>query len=247
MLLSAGCRRDQAAKQVRELRMAGQADSARALALAELQQQSNRMDLWREFAHATLDIMRQSEEEDQTQNLEFLVQSAIVCAAVYQHSKQDPGKEWMEISRLVSSEIVGQTSRMRRVMQTQAQSANFLKQLVGSSDTMSVVPLQITKARQALQSYRNEARNGLMLTMIFRRLSESLPEQNPGTVSLMNEQIDEIMGSWTSELSLDQELTAPVQLKARQTIDAALNRANGDLTEVGYFLVPTILENGVLE
>jgi hypothetical protein len=247
LMLFAGCGRSRQAEQVRNLRLAGQPDSARAIALAALLETPNHNDLWLEFARSTVEVVRlRPEEENHSDDRDLLVQASLVCAARYQHDKHEPSRDWRDTGKMLSAELARQVNEIITTMTSQTQQATYLRPLLTSGGPDSLIPQgpQI-QAQQTMAEYRMSARRVFYWSVVLRRLLESLPEVNPGTASLLASQLDEGMAVWTQALDLDPSYINTVQLRARQEIDQALNHASQDLNDLGYFLPQTIIENGV--
>jgi hypothetical protein len=247
LLLVAGCGREKRVNEVRDLRLAGQADSARALALSLLNENANRMDLWHEFARSSVEEVRlRPNEENHADDLDILVQAGLVCGAVYQQKKHEPDREWRDTGKLLFAEIARQISNQITAMNTQMQSANYLKPLLTPVGPDTLIPRgPEIRAQQALVNYRSGARNLLFWPVVLRRLLENLPEVNPGTATLLASQLDEAITPWAQSLDLDPAYMGGIQQRARVTIDNALNHAQQDLHDLGYLLPQTIIENGV--
>ena len=249
MLLSTGCGSSKQAETVRNLRLAGQADSARSMALSLLNENANRMDLWLEFARSSLDAVRlrpNTEDEDHTNDLNALVQAALVCSAVYQQAKHEPPKEWRDTGKLVSAEVARQVNNVITAMNAQMQSALYLKPMLHPTGPDSLMSHgSDVRAEQLLVNYRMGARNLLFWSTVMHRLLESLPEVNPGTASLLAGQLEEARTPWAQSLDLDPAYMSGTQQRARQVIDEALQHALQDYRDLGYLLPQTITENGV--
>jgi len=245
--LVAGCGGEKAVKEIRDLRFAGQADSSRALALSLLGKNANRMDLWLEFVRSSIDVVRlKPETADHSNDLDLLVQAALVGASVYQHDKHEPPAQWRDTDKLLSAELVRQSSKLRTTMAAQVEQANYLTPMLKSTGPDTLVPRgPDIRAADTLSEYRTGARNLLFSSIVTRRLLEMLPEVNPGTTSLTAGQVDEDKAAWTQALELDPSYVITVQERARGAIDQALNHAAQDLNDLGYFLPQTIIENGV--
>jgi hypothetical protein len=247
VVLASGCSRGKEAEQVRSLRFAGQADSARTLALTLLYQNANRMPVWLEFVQSSLDEVRlRPNEEDHENDLDILVQACLVCSAIYQNTKHEPPREWRDTGKLLSAEVARQVNEQITAMTAQMQSTAYLKPMLTpvGSDTLLPRGPEI-RARQLLTGYRSGARQYLYWSVVFRRLLESLPEVNPGTASLLAGQQDEAITAWSQALDLDNALKIGIQTRARKAIDDAMNHTLQDLRDLGYFLPQTIIENGV--
>lgn len=246
-LLMVSCSPDRHADKVRDLRLAGQADSARTLALSLLTENANRMQVWLEFARSSFDLVRlRPNEENESGDLDVLIQGCLLCGAVYQNSKHEPPREWRDTGKLLSGEVARQINEQITVMTSQIQSANMIKPMLTPTGPDSLIPHgPEIRAQQLLTDYRTNARRILYWGVVLRRIMESLPEVNPGTASLLAGQQDEALTAWTQTLELDPAYRATVQQRARQAIDQAMNHSLQDLHDLGYFLPQTILENGV--
>jgi len=245
VLMAAGCRTDPITREVRELRMAGRPDSARARALAALEERADRRQLWLEFARASLEVCRAGVDESEPQIMEMTVQAALVCAAAHQQ-KQPWSREWRETGRLVSAEVGRQLNRIMSSYTTQAQTAASLKELrqrySGGADQYG----QLARTEQLVQEYRDDARHLLTLAVIWRRLLDVLPELTPGMSTIYGAELEQRQTQWIEELQLEPGYTAPVQQRARQRVDTALARLREDVNDLGHFLVRSVTENGVL-
>jgi len=246
-LLTAGCGEDHSVERVRNLRLAGQADSSRTLALSLLSQNANRMPLWLEFVRSTLDEVRlRPNEESHANDLDILLQACLVCSAVYQNAKHEPPREWHDTGRLLSAELARQISDQITVMTTQLQSTTMIKQMLAVTGPDSLIPHgPDMRAQQQLANYRSGARRLLFWPVVMRRLMESLPEVNPGTTALLAGQMEEGTTAWAQGLDLDPALIGGIQQQARKAVDKAMNKVLQDLHDLGYCLPQTITDNGV--
>ena len=249
VVLLAGCSGHKREDEVRNLRVSGQPDSARALALSQLSTNRNRLSMWLEFAQSSLDAVRlRPREESHANDTDILVTACIVCSAVYQDKKHEPPREWHDTGRLVSAELARQINDHMTTMTAQMESASYLKPLLTPSgqDTLQPMPSeQQTHAQKLMAEYRLGSRNVLFWTAAFRHFMELLPEVNPGTTSLLSGQLDEATASWARTLDLDPAFMGTMQQRGRQEVDQAVGRAMQDLKDLGYFLPETITENGV--
>jgi hypothetical protein len=241
-----GCRKDETVRDVRELRFAGQADSARALALSALSTNANRMDLWLELTKTDLELCRVADQPQGFRSLKNLLEAGLTCAAMYAHDKQQPPREWRDIGRLASAETGRQMNRLLGVFNAQIQALEYLKRTATPNPDAPYLSGQTVHAQQIIEDYKNAAPDLLHISMTLRRLLETLPEPNPGTASLLIGEVEEATASWAPALDLDPALIAPVQFRSRTVFDKALARAKEDLNELGYFLTGTIVENGAL-
>jgi len=241
-----GCRKDETVRDVRELRLAGQADSARTLALSALSQGANRMDLWLELTKSDLDICRLADQQQGFRPLKNLLEAGLACAAMYAQHKQQPPREWRDVGRLTSSEAGRQMNRLLGAFNAQSQALEYLKQTATTAPDAPFLSGQTVRARQMIEDYKSAAPNLIHISMTLRRLLEALPEANPGTASLLIGQMEEAIGGWAPALELDPALLTSVQFRSRTTFDTALDRAKDDLDALGYFLVGTLVENGAL-
>ena len=247
VLFASGCGEDRSAERVRTVRLSGQPDSARVMALSMLGDNANRMTLWLEFVRSSLDEVRlRPNEQSHANDLDILLQGCLVCSAVYQNAKHDPPREWHDTGRLLSAELARQISDLMTKMTVQFQSANMIKQMLFPTGPDTLIPHgPDIRAQQTLAGYRAEARSLLFWPVVLRRLMESLPEVNPGTTSLLAGQMDEAIPTWSRSLDLDPALITTVQQRARNAVDRAMNKAEQDLHDLGYFLPQTITDNGV--
>jgi hypothetical protein len=246
VVLAVGCRRDETARDVRELRFAGQADSARTLALSALSTNANRMDVWLELTKSDLDICRLADQQQGFRPLKYLLEAGLTCAAMYAHDKQQPPRAWRDIARLASAESGRQMNRLLGIFNTQMQSLEYLKRTAATNPDMPFLSGQSLHAQQMIEDYKNAAPDLIHISITLRRLLESLPEPSTGTASLLIGEVEEATGSWAPALELDPALSSTVQFRSRAAFDKALQRAQGDLGELGYFLVGTIVDNGAL-
>jgi hypothetical protein len=247
-LAGAGCGPSSEVRTIRNLRIAGRLDSAQAVATRYLTDHPARMDVWLEFARASLDLSRFAEnEESELQPVEPLVQAGLLCGAMYQYRKQSPPRDWRDAGRLTAAEIARQMGRLGSTYRQQIRASSYAKEMLASADSTRPLQGQQLRARQSLENLRSEGRALLMWSAVLRRLLESLPEISPGSSSTAVTQLEEAQNAWIAALDLDPEYTVPVQQKARRLTDEALARTLNDLQELGYFLPPTITENGVLE
>lgn len=245
VLVAAGCGTDPTVREVRELRLAGRPDSARARALSALGERADRRPLWLEFARASQEVCRGSESVDDPQVMESCVQAALVCAAVHQQ-KRSWGREWRETGRLVSAEVGRQLNRVMSDFTTQTQTAAVLKDLQRQYPRGAEEYGPMARTEQLVQGYRDDARRLLTMAVIWRRLLEVLPELNPGMSAIYGAELEERQTQWIEELQLEPGYTAPVQQRARQRVDAAVARLREDVDDVGHFLLRSVTENGVL-
>jgi hypothetical protein len=244
-LLTAGCGSDPVTREVRGLRLSGQPDSARTLALAALSEHADRRALWLEFARASLDICRLSADESDSSIMETCVQAALLCAAV-QQQKSPWGSGWRETGRLVSVQVARQLNRIVASYTTQMQTASMLKDLQQRYPGGAQEYGPIAQTEQQVQGYRDDARRLLTLSVIWRRLLELLPELNPGMSVMYGSELEQRQNQWIEELQLAPGYVGPLQQQARERVDAALARLQEDARDLGYFLVRSVTENGVL-
>jgi hypothetical protein len=245
VLVAAGCGRDPITREVRELRLAGRPDSARARALSALGERADRRSLWLEFARASQEVCRISESVDDPQVRESCVQAALICAAA-QRQKRSWGREWRDTGRLVSAEVGRQLNRVMKDFTTQTQTAALLKDLQRQYPRGSQEYGPMARTEQLVQEYRDGARDLLTMAVIWRRLLDALPELNPGMGAIYGAELEERQSQWIEELQLEPGYTAPVQERARQRVDAAVARLREDADDLGHFLLPSVTENGVL-
>ncbi|RPH95169.1 hypothetical protein EHM69_05155 [candidate division KSB1 bacterium] len=249
-LLIAGCGEDPHAIQVRELRMWGQADSARSLALAFLSEKAGRMDVWREFARASLDANRNIEEEDDQTAFQYVVEAALVSGAVNLRHRRKPDRKWRELNRVTAAELTRQINRIVAECHAEGSTADYLQQLMEQSAQNEGTNRQffgpLWRTQQLVQQYRDQARQKLTRSAVGRQLLESVYESAPEASKIILEQLQTAQNNWVIALKLEPDLVEPVQDDSRGRVDAALNRLQGELKELGYLLPGSVIENGVL-
>jgi len=243
LIAAVGCGGDPSAQHIRDLRMSGNADSARTLAVAFLEEKAARMDVWLELTHSTLDLCRRATGENDRLTMRYVLEAGLTCGAIYQHRKRDPGRQWLEASKITASEVTRQINRIALTLNTQAADAGRLSEMARAPHEGDALT---ERARQDLDKMVGDARDLLRLAIVMRRLLESLPETSPGVTSLLTGQLEAAVVEWGRALGLDSRFTLSVQNSARQSFDDALARATGDLQDLGYLLPATLLENGVL-
>jgi hypothetical protein len=246
-LLVAGCGKDPVVKEIQEIRAEGQLQEARDKTIAALQDSPANMDLWLEFAGVAVDQTRASERENGPHTLNYLVEASLVCGTVYKAKHQNPNREWRDACRLCASEVTKQANTIQTTLAAQASSAQYFKQVlelqrgdVGRRDAE-------ISAAQMVEDYRSNARTLLYQAVVVRRLIELLPEVSPGAATMLITQIETARDDWMRNLELAPDLTGPVQDRANHAVDKAFDLAAGDLQTVGYFILGTILDNGILE
>jgi hypothetical protein len=244
LLVGAGCGSDPTVDQVRELRLAGQADSARALALSALEEKADRLPLWLEFVRANNEVCRESIDDTDPLMAEYCLQAALICAAMNQ--KKRPDKEWREAGKLISVEVGRQLNRVMNTFSSQMQTAALLKQMTEQRSGSQGQIGMLLRTEQLVDDYRDQARLLLSRGVIWRRILETLPELNPGISAIYGAELEQRQQQWMADLQLDPAYTTPVQLNARERADAGLARVQEDLNDLGYFLVNSVTENGVL-
>jgi hypothetical protein len=245
LLILAGCGADPAAKRVQELRLSGQPDSARALALSLLNENANRMPLWLEFARASTEISRLNDNCEDPYIAECCMQAALMCAAVHQIQKTE-SRSWREVGRLVYAEAGRQLSSIMNTYSTQTQTAAALKSIKEQYQEQGLHYGETMRMEELVQSYRNDARRLLTSAVIWRRLLSVLPELNPGSSSMYGSELEQRQNEWIAALMLEPGYTNPIQKRAREQVDTALARLQEDINDLGYFLVRSVTENGVL-
>jgi hypothetical protein len=221
--------------------------------MTALDQDASRLDLWYEFAESTLELARNSNLSDSGQGQEYLMESAIVAGAIYEHDKEQPPKKWRELGKAVAGEVGRQVNQLVSAMNSQAGVAGnfdeFMKGPGGISDTTGTRPPndEAIRGRKQIEGYRRDARVMVAQSVVYRQLLEALPEQSSGMISLLSGQLESAQNSWVAALGLDAGYVLPVQADAKHSLEVALLHARSDLNDLGYFLPKTILENGVLQ
>ncbi len=250
--LTVGCGGSREAETVRGLRLSGSPDSARALAISVLSARAARMDVWREFASAALDLARRTDEDEGGGPLANLIEAGLLCGAINLHAQQKPDRDWHTLGRLTAVEVGRRINRLTGLLGTQAQAGEYLQQAEQNANRGTLpgldpnAPDPAARLRRAVIDYRDGARPLLIQAVILRRLVEVLPESNPGSGAVLSGQLADAVSGWSKALELEPGLLGPIQLHEREALDAAFGQAETDLNELGYWLPKTILENGVL-
>jgi hypothetical protein len=232
--------------------LTGAPDSARALAVSVLAGNSAQLDVWREFATATLDLARRTDEDEGGGPLSYLIETGLVCGAMNLHTQQKPDRAWHTLGRLTAVEVGRRINRLTGLLSTQAQAGEYLQQAQqniapGTQPGLDPsAPDPAARLRRAVGQYRDGARPILIEAVILRRLIEVLPESNPGSGALLSGQLADAISGWSKALELEPGFVGPVQTQERAALDAVFGQAEADLNELGYWLPKTILENGVL-
>ena len=173
------------------------------------------------------------------------MQAALTCAAVHQYQKSE-NRLWRETERLVSAEVGRQLNGVMSAYSTQAQTAAMLKDIKEQNKGQDVRYGEIMRMEELVESYRSDARRILMLSVIWRQLLNILPELNPGISSTYGAEMEQRQNDWIEALQLEPGYTALIQKRAREQVDKALARLREDLNDLGFFLVNSVTENGVL-
>lgn len=244
LILGAGCARDPVIGEVQNLRLTGRADSARALALSALENDAGRLPLWLEFVKTNHQLCRESLDDSDPEIAEYCLQSALICAVMNQRER--PPKEWRETGKLVSVEVGNQLNRIMSTMLSQMQTATALKQMRDQQRHMQEQMGVVIRTEQMVRDYRSQARRLLAAGVIWNTLLERLPELHSGVNATYAAEFEKRRQDWAVELELDAAYLVPVQQNARERLNAAIARVQDDVNELGYFLVNSVIENGVL-
>jgi hypothetical protein len=243
----AGCGKDNTVKEIIQLRSEGQLTAARDRTIDALQETPDNFDLWLEFARVSADLARESERADGAQTMDYLAEGGLVCAAVYKFKDQKPNREWRDACRLISAEVTKQANKLQTQMTAQAQSAEYLGQLLSMDRGDQGQSGARVSAARMVEDYRSNARSLLFREIVIKRFLEMLPEVTTGSSTMFMTQIANAELDWTRSLQLTSDLITPIQERANREVDVALERVMGDLTTLGYMIPGTILEHGIHE
>lgn len=245
LLMLAGCGSHPTAQRIRDLCVADKADSAYILAQYSLTDQPRNMDVWREFARAALERSRDLAIEEPDQSVEFLVQGALVCAAVNTRREGKLDEAWERITRQAMQEVWKQLNTVIVTCSKQSGAALFLKQQRDRPTVQGMMGDPVSRALTRFEDLRLESRHWIELAAVMRQFARTLPEADSDAAEALFSQLDDALSAWALELELDSRATGPLREQAEVRIKRALEKAVGDLQELGYFIPGTILENGV--
>lgn len=245
LLLTSGCGGDPAAKRVRDLCIANKPDSAYALAALILADEPRNMDVWCEFARAALEQSRNLAIEDSEQSVELLIQGAVICAAVHRNRQGELGEAWAHNARRATQEVWKQVNTVITTCGKQSGAALYLKQQRDRPTVPGMIGDPASRAHMRFEELRQESRYWIELAAVMGQFARLLPEASSETGNALFSQLDDALHTWSLELELDSRLTVPLHDKAAGRVVAAVEKAAGDLQELGYFMPGTILENGV--
>jgi hypothetical protein len=241
-----GCGSDSTVREVRELRTTGHIPEAREHVLAALQQDPSHLDLWLEFARTAVEQTRQADREQDPQAMSYLVEASLLCGGYYKFKNQDPPREWRDVSRMAAGEAIKQGNIALTTLKSQAQSADYLSQLLEMRRGDSGMDGAQMSAAQMVEGYRAGARDMLFQSVLVVRLLEMLPEVSSGSSPILVSQIQSARDEWRQKLELPADLVDTITQRANRRVDTAVERVLDDFQTLGYVVPGTIIENGIL-
>jgi hypothetical protein len=243
--LLVGCSGDETYREVESQRKSGQPGVARETAIQLLNEKPTRMKVWLEFARACTDMVRPLDSSGDDP-LPMLVQAGLVCGAINLKYEQQPPADWQEACRFLSVELSRQCNVLLTQLNSETRAVDYLKTLDNLPDNgesgRSGAHMQ---AAIAVDKAKRNARSKLERITILEELLNVLPGGAPAAESV-TQQLDLTRGDWLAALQLTNDYSKPINEAMHARLQGALDKASGDLKELGYILPGTILENGVL-
>ncbi len=242
-----GCGPSSTVREIRDLRASGKLPEARGSVLAALQENPSHMDLWLEFAHIDVDLTRQADREDNPLSLNYLAESTLLCGGYAKYRNQKLSKEWLDVARQATGEAIKQGNIVLTAFRAQAQSADYLTQLLEMRRGEPGLDGARMSAEQMVESYRSSARDLLFQSVLILRFMELLPEISSGTAAVLVAQVQNARDEWRQKLELRSDLVDTITERANRRVDVALSRVMDDFQTLGYVAPGTIIENGIVE
>jgi hypothetical protein len=174
------------------------------------------------------------------------VEASLLCGGYYKFKNQNPPREWKEVSRQATGEAIKQGNIALTTLKSQAQSADYLNQLLTMRRGDSGMDGAQMSAIQMVEGYRAKAREMLFQSVLVVRLLEMLPEVSSGSSTILVSQIQSARDEWRQALELPADLVDTITQRANRSVDTAFERVLDDLRTLGYVVPGTIIENGVL-
>ncbi|MFZ5434114.1 MAG: hypothetical protein ACOZB3_10115 [Calditrichota bacterium] len=241
-----GCGSDQSAEEVRNLRRGGQLLDARNLALQLLEEKASRQAVWLEFIRASVELSRQTNSDAEAAR-PYIIQGGLAFGVFYEFKEHKLNAEWLEVGQLLSGETIRQINILSKALQKEAGVARHYQQLSEFNQNETDVLDAMVADAERISEFRAGAGFHIEDAVIFRFLLERQPETNPGMRKTMLQQLDATLEEWESTLELSAAYVSQVNEQSARNITTAFTRAQGDLSELGYLLPQSILENEVLE
>jgi hypothetical protein len=243
-LLLNGCGPSKELREVQELRKSGKYEDARLRAVLHLQDTPERKEFWPEFA---LCVAAQSRtiERDGDDPLPSLVQAATAMSAMYKFKQEKPAAEWAEAGRMVSGEIVRLANIELSNLSRDKKAADYLQTLSNMQNPDGSLSARQMDAYRAVEAAQHGSRARLERIVIMETFITALPGLSATSGATLLEQLTRQKAEWLQALNIKPEFSQPIIAGASQRVEQAISRALGDLTEVGYLLPESILENGV--
>ncbi|MBI5058633.1 hypothetical protein HZB60_02490 [candidate division KSB1 bacterium] len=239
-----GCVGDESFREVESLRKSGDIENARALAIQLVNEKPDRMKVWLEFCRLTTELVRPLEVQDKDP-LPYLLQASLVCAAISLRHKQEPPDAWREIGRFLAVALSRQGNILLSEMNEDIKSVDYrttLSELPGG--TTGAGGSAYFNAISAVEDARRNARSKVERMTVITDVLAALPTNSPGAQAVV-QQLDVTRPAWAGSLELKPDYLLPLTENMHNRWQGALEKAVGDLKELGYFLPGTILENGV--
>ncbi len=245
LILLAGCGKDKRLLEVQDLRKSSQPQEARAKALEFLREEPAIPGMWPEYVRCALEEARYLERRGEDP-MEVVIQAALASAAAYRAARQNPSEDWRTAGLLCVNELARHTNRFTTTMRSQVRSAEYLasmRKMEGRDDSGG---MKMFDAMNTVDGHRRDGRELLYQQTVVELLIGSLPETSPGAISQMLSQVTVAKTEWIQALELGADYTRPIIDRAQNNVTTALDKAVGDLNDLQYFLVESIVENGIL-
>jgi hypothetical protein len=260
-LVITGCLFDHTVEEIAKMRKSGDLDAAKARTLEVLKEKPDRMDVWRELA--LCDIAQCSKNSKKTEAiLSDLVEAGLICAAVAEHEKGKPDRDWLAASNMTSSQLTNSIGYLMSIPETR-KSVNYRRDHSQSlilpddlPDAMRESLEEQFEEQAGLEELKLEARTFLdpdetldivRRLVIVSELLRRLPCDNPSSIAITLSQVDRKIQSTTWDSNLSADLVNRSREAALKGLNEAQQQAASELSEQGHFDPATILENKILE
>lgn len=246
LFLMSGCGPDQEAKQIRELRLAKQLDEARDLAIKTLTDSPKRKAVWQEFVRVDMDLYKEKHAKSDEKDLNYLVEAALTCIAVYQHNDKKPSDVWKSLNSQVFAFVSTECNVVLGVMQTQTKAGDYLRFLLRDKNSNYGAERTLSTTTASVDEYRVQASEVIKRMSIVVNLLNVLPEEGQGTKEVLIKQMANSMSAWSSSLDLEPSLKENVYMKYKTAVETAIQNTQEDFSAEGYLQIDTITQNKVM-
>ncbi len=245
LVLLIGCGSDTLVQEIESLRKSGRAKDGRDKALEALSENPSRKKVWLEFVRCTIEQARGAERSGEDP-FPFVTQAAVACVSVYRKEKQKPSQDWKVASTTTATELTRQANQIMTTMHTQVRAAEYAEQMRQRTKTGLQVTMEALQSMDKVDGFRRDGRELLYRETAIEILLAALPELSEGTTATLTNQLSLTRTEWIQTLELGPDYTQPIIARSQQQVNAALDKATDDMKELGYFLVESIVDNGIL-